>query len=64
VTRDERPRHGRPHDELTPPGAVRPWAPLVGVQGIVIGASASDPAQAVDTDLVTIIDDLERQLGR
>lgn len=31
----------------TPPGAVRPWAPLVGVQGIVIGAGASDPAAAV-----------------
>ncbi len=31
----------------TPPDAVRPWAPLVGVQGIVIGASAADPAAAM-----------------
>jgi maltose-binding protein MalE len=30
----------------TPQGAVRPWAPLVGVQGIVIGANATDPAVA------------------
>lgn len=29
-----------------PPGASRPWAPLVGVQGIVIAANATDPAAA------------------
>lgn len=48
-----------------PPGAARPWAPLVGAQGIVIGAKATDPATAtVDTDVVPIIDELRERLQR
>ena len=31
-----------------PQGAARPWAPLVGVQGIIISADANDPAAAAD----------------
>lgn len=32
----------------TPPGAVQPWGPLVGVQGIGIGARTADPVAAAN----------------